>query len=430
MNIVKMGLAAIVSGSLASGCSTDLTVVAANSSKPEVGVLYYLPVGVIRSSVTQVLSGCPKRASPELDVVSSIEASAIYLADPSQSYLVPYTSMNSPFKKTSFAATMYENGTLKSINLAIQDKTSAVLANLGKTAINVARMVVGVPPVPTATLVEKDWCNEKTRVALDKSAEVKGNLKRLRELLLTTPINDRPKIENDIATAEKELAKYQQQLTSVSIYQQKPSFEQRPDWADALEPSADILRRWLSDEGFELYHKQLITRLTIWSEVHAMVASAAPSAGEAGTSTSSALGYRQPGPVVAVFCRRDEPKTSCAAKDAESVVARASFLLPQAGTLSYLALHNGPFDNNTLSAEFSASGTLLSFAYLSEAQLEAATAALATASGSAGGVLGATRSADAVRLQQEVDEEKLKNELLKLKQERAALLSADETQVP
>src|SRR5262249_35282198 len=145
---------------------------------------------------------------------------------------------------------LYENGTLKSINVAIQDRTSAVLANLGKTAINIARMVAGLPPGAGGGKPIKEACNEKTRVALTQNDVLKGQLKDLRNTLLATPVNDRPKIEAEIAKLEKKQAQYLEQLTSTSIYHQKPEFANDTKWSGALAADSSILQKWLSEEAY------------------------------------------------------------------------------------------------------------------------------------------------------------------------------------
>src|SRR5262245_33380905 len=150
---------------LLSGCTTELTVVRADPQTPVAGVLYYMPVGIIESTMSRVLTDCSMTDNgPVLDVETSGDARALDQADTTNAYLLPYESFNTALKKTTFATTLYENGTLKSINVAIQDRTSAVLANLGKTAINIARMVAGLPPGAGGGKPIKEACNEKTRV--------------------------------------------------------------------------------------------------------------------------------------------------------------------------------------------------------------------------------------------------------------------------
>ena len=96
-------------------------------------------------------------------------------------------------------------------------------------------------------------------------------------------------------------------------------------------------------------------------------------------------------------------------------------MLPQAGIPAVLPLVNVAFDSNVLRASFLPSGALSSLDYITEAQAESATAALAEMAGASRQVVQEACNAEIVKLQTRVEELKLQNELFKLRQEQESL---------
>jgi hypothetical protein len=92
-------------------------------------------------------------------------------------------------------------------------------------------------------------------------------------------------------------------------------------------------------------------------------------------SGATALVYREPAHGLLLVCKEraclDRQDGGLAATSEDTLLATVADF-PQLGILAYLPLANGTFQNNAIEASFSASGSLETLKYISNARAEAA----------------------------------------------------------
>lgn len=91
----------------------------------------------------------------QVKVGYSVAVTPRFLPDLDHTYALDYQSMASPLKKTEFDFEKYPNGTLKSINATVEDRTAEVVAKTLRGALDVAAQLGGfalpAAPAPAAT---------------------------------------------------------------------------------------------------------------------------------------------------------------------------------------------------------------------------------------------------------------------------------------
>lgn len=158
------------------------------------GVSYSLPMLQYDLTITRTLAQCEGKAivydakgKPKIkadgsiqlkdvdEIAFSVSATAKEAYVPGETYLVDHTSLGAPTKISSVAMEFHENGTLKSVNLAAEDKTQEVVKNTVSTLVGVASIAAGLP-IGAAPLGSDHVliCSSKTKKALSdlKAAEV------------------------------------------------------------------------------------------------------------------------------------------------------------------------------------------------------------------------------------------------------------------
>lgn len=90
------------------------------------GIAYYLPYSQFETKLTWT-AGCDPDENNALDVTPKVEMTAKTGPDPDGLYVIDYESLNAFTKTSNVKVEFYDNGAIKSINAAADDKTGDIL---------------------------------------------------------------------------------------------------------------------------------------------------------------------------------------------------------------------------------------------------------------------------------------------------------------
>jgi len=148
------------------------------------GWTYYLAQRAFHIEVAATLSACSISEDRRIkaEVVSSAAVSDRLLPDQDAVYVIDASALSGGTKTTSLAVSLFENGTLKSINVGAQDKSADIALNLIKTGLSVAAIASGNPGGAIMLLAgEKAASSEKPNWFSDEKhlckPEVENDLK-------------------------------------------------------------------------------------------------------------------------------------------------------------------------------------------------------------------------------------------------------------
>ena len=441
---------------LSSGCTTRLEATRLGPDHPPGnpvnGIIYYLPQGVIDVVITRTLQACDGR---KMAFNVSAESSVAHEPDFSHPLLIDYEDLNNWMKKTTLKVGLYDDGTLKSLDGDLADRSAQAAGNVGKAVVNVAKIALeAIAPGGPAEKPTEQICNCETLTKLQARKETKAKIEALTADLVTSPDDKRKAIETKIDDAKRYLAILNNFLTTSDTYSKMlPSFSKDGDiWEKQLDPTEDVAMRWLqprtdapkkcpqikqpvsfSGKYFAAASMQMQEMLQVTMKSSPSVQMKKPDAAKnddgksqeaARTTAKGPVFYRQPGPMQLSFIRYipENPENPISDWNRKPVTfGETVHLIPQLSIEAQLPLVNRWLDSNVIKATFQPSGGLSSFEYVTEAQLEAATSILATATDSGLQITQEATSVDTTKLQNRVSELKLENELIELRQKQDEL---------
>jgi hypothetical protein len=110
------------------------------------GWTYYLPDRAFHIDLASTLTACEiKEGIPVVRMATTAAVTDRLVADHSAAFVIDSGTLGWGTKTTSLAVGLYDNGTLKSINAAAQDRTAEIAGNLVKTGLTIASLAGGVP---------------------------------------------------------------------------------------------------------------------------------------------------------------------------------------------------------------------------------------------------------------------------------------------
>jgi hypothetical protein len=138
--------------------------------------MYSLPFTRYKVSVVRTLKKCfvdPSSAQPTLEFDVTVSATALYEPDPSQTFAIDNDSLTSWLKTSQLSIERHDNGMLKSIGAAAEDRTGKVIVNTVSGAIKLAQaaavtMAGGGPAV--RSLCKSDVANKLASLPAKKAA--------------------------------------------------------------------------------------------------------------------------------------------------------------------------------------------------------------------------------------------------------------------
>lgn len=365
------------------GCATELksTRLDTVTHSPSRGVVYYLPKKVIDVDITLQLKDCRVEARENalvfhFEVGRQAEVVARTIADTAYAYIINYEDLATFTKTTAATVELTDAGTLKSLNLKVEDKTAAVLSNVVATTVKIATTVSRVP-VPTSDAIasarqtEERFCGSLAKLALHK-------IRALEQTALSANSDDKSKIAAEI------LAIRRSELTARMFVE----FDPQPH-SDGLKarhfsarayPNQALVDGWISERGM-IYMKDKHPDLFVGSELGSLrteiTTPLLPLAAGLPSASAPGIVYRQNVETEVAICA-----VRCRASDGQLDVPRservysAKHVFPQLGPLAVLPLKNGMFEDNILKADWNDSGGVSRIEFSSSSQAEKASAAL------------------------------------------------------
>jgi len=413
------------------GCtslSTSTDRITADRTQATTGVPYSLPMLQYEVTVTRSLTQCfepgadgKPTATPH--VIFSAKVEAVPKNVPGETYLMDYRALAGYTKITSLAIENYESGTLHSINASAEDRSGQIIEGAVKTAVSIAMMAGGIPPVaaagdvPLTAVPMMLVCAPGTQQLLDAVADRTADLRTANTTLegLTERINllteqarlntisEAGKLEltgpgglieqqraaaRVVATAQTRLSRAQDAVTSTT----------RLRWPRTLNTSAQDVPL----EGDELGRlARLVTRASLVAgenatenecgtdqdaasvvaqcvgsklEVGLALESLSPAGGvtvataeqgvvdPAGTTPARGIFIRPPvrGRLIACQLGRE---SVCTDQSRRVLLRTDDAVVPQFGQLRFLPFRNEMFQNNALSVSLRADGSVEKLEY-------------------------------------------------------------------
>jgi len=180
MTMIKVAVAALAMIPLAA-CSTIQTGAAPGGASAGEGLVYYLPLRTLQIDARFVISDCGARngqAQLVYDVVPVVSTQIV--ADRSRPFAV--TGLDGNVMKTlNFQIAQYDNGTLRSVNAVIEDRTAETITNVLTGA---SRIALGLTGLGTFS-----------------SGETRDSVTWLSDLDDPAKAGDRTRIENEVRAA-------------------------------------------------------------------------------------------------------------------------------------------------------------------------------------------------------------------------------------
>lgn len=413
-------------------------------------------------NIASMITGLGLGVSPRLEVQATADAIQLIAPDTTRAYTLDYEGMQNGLKGTDYSVELYPNGTLKAVNVTIDDQTGTAISSALTGAAKIAAAVGGFPisfPQNASASGFETYANWK-KVNADKPGpckdDVLANIERRDELEAKARINAKEALEGskklEKLDAKRKAALVKQEadkkvldgLTKgspeyliaegslkTSIAQatgaeaeyalEKQRGEERSDAADdvktrlaatkkalthaqttTIRPDAEqltlevrgakeALNNWTTDKmsgactrndliectNMQNLEKELTAYATVYAPSLPKKATPKSAAGPAKASTQlpdpipdpNGIYYRPPLKSQLLVCKGKPCLDGSTVQFANpsNVLLNSPVEVPQLGVLSALPLHNGPFQNNTVTASFNESGALTKATYKSNA---------------------------------------------------------------
>jgi hypothetical protein len=358
---------------LVCGCTTTLTherlIVGAQPSEP--GFSYYLPRQRFTVIATYELRSCPNAGGGALTVSQTAAILETPIADPAEFYSIPLKTLTSGWKTTSLTGSVYENQTLHTFGVTVEDRSGAVVKGALGTALSIARIGGGIPAAEAALPL----CHPEVYKALDRLREGQSKL--------SDPALDEAARAGWVAAISTSKAALQ--ITQTYIFDPTPeSFELQgnPDSAKLFGWFANpTLISNASDSDRASYQRALTTVIRIRDKP------VAPFPVPTGLAGQGII-YREPAAVVTQVCAGP-----CNDADPQ-VLVNLETQVAQFGRYAVIPLTNGVFEKNNIALSFAANGRLDSLTYGTESRFEKIASSILDSATSIEGYLAQKKAAD------------------------------------
>jgi hypothetical protein len=400
--------AALVPLMLSACATTDSDAPPARLNPSAAAIDYALPSVSSKLTVQLVLLQCDQ--GPLATSVFAVVNEAG--ADQQRRHRLSGSALGSALKRRELAVELYEAGTLKSVNAAVEDRTGAVIANvfnLLTSGFGVFRAATAHTATPGASS-----CNEPTRRALQEVQDLEKRIGVLRASALAAAPEKGEAIQKQINNLAARVGTLRSNELSIGLTRPleigtAPGTEKQIRWT-----MADLAKWFATDPVREPCAQHPAFRAdpdkrgcAAETELFAVsyVFTGTPATAEE-AKDRCALGAIAPEDetacartIVVVDPVRAKVKVTAAGpefagKKAGDTLAEAAVLVPQWGRVSYLTLDVGFAGSKNVMMGLSPFGAKTSFQWKSQARAETATAALNTAATAASGFVTAIRAPD------------------------------------
>ena len=406
------------------GCTTQLQVEALKALQekgddhkgPLKGVVYYLPTVEFVIAATWTLAYCEKeRAHAKL----SFEVSDHYVADRTRPFLLDYTELEAFFKHTDVSVSLYSNGTLKSINGNIEDRTGTVVGS----ALALAKSVAQMQPLQTPQNEngETTKCTEKAEKALQSRKKLSPEIEELQRKIVATS-EQNPLTHKSLKRLARLNRKVAAKRAAFATRWAETSFKESFPWTPS--EVQEQKRFFMNDRGRcklfrEAYMPSNLCFQTVLKPHDSTNKKPDSKNNDSGSWASSKnpdkhLIYRIPASATLELRVCDHGTLG-------ELLASRDVQLPQFGVDVALPLVNAAFDQANLVVDFDERGALTNFQYISRAQLEGLTQALAETAKAAKKISETRKGRELKKVQAKTELLKAKAELIKAERDLQAL---------
>lgn len=361
-----------------SGCSTSMNSrPALQDDKNISGAVYSLPMLQFKLDITRSIVSC----SP-VTISTNINVSESYTSDPNATFELDYTGLASGNTVSELDISYYPNGSIKSINVESDDKSSEIINNSFSFIKGIALASAGVPAeVAPAAETQTETCNQRTINAFDQLksskpflvnktkavAKATGEVERLTLVLATVDKPSDVLLEN-IRKANLNLKKAANELDILNKarlpYLALTSSHEKIMWpktGDLLQtsqihkPDKNLKNRWFSESVTKEEADKLLNIHTLIEPLSSSLKS------NKKPTTGKGIYYRIPVESLLSICI-----VNICGADNSLLQKTVRTSIPQLGPVAILPFENKAFQNNYLEAKFTQLGSLSSLAFKSK----------------------------------------------------------------
>lgn len=360
----------------AAGCTTHLDAVRMRTDAvpPVAGAPYFLNFTQFTVTVSRRLRCEDVSKKEPFAVAIAIEVAHAEARDPKRAYVIDLASLQSALKASDVEVEYYDDGTLKSLNAAAEDRSGEVLksavATLGKLAV--AGVAFGAPKAgpPSACSKEvrdaQDAVARLTREIAEKTAQLDNRTVQLERVTTLSaavgkdwPVADRRKFAAEIDAVYQDRVALRHLQDALKAEVQKVTVTSTTTWppdgetfvSDAATiPDLDLatLTGWGANAN-DASSLQAMSRVFLKIEPTGAFGRKDPCGEACKDDAIKGLKYRMPVPGRLVACTTPD----CAA--GERIDSTLS-LISQLGPIFVLSLDSVPFSNRKITATFAQSG--------------------------------------------------------------------------
>ena len=388
--------AAVLLGGCTTSLSSNVTMPGASNALLS-GFTYQLPYAQFDIQSVRRLTACPGVADAD-DYAFSLEVTSTRRFAAGADVTLDYAALSAPTKTTTFSAAQHENGMLRTVNAAADDRTGPVIENVVTGISRIALAGAGVAPsarapaeTPCSILEEATRLEQEIKDAtksvkeartdveeIEAFREARGELNDTRAQQL---VDARRTLRTRSAALAELVERYNRLLEKITI---RSTYL----WPSAPETTEAVLELPPREAAFVL--AALDGRQPLYRQIEPELRIIATLTGPNNRQTSSFtdLNGAHGGPIYVTpaqgrmrLCQTSATVTNpaaCRTVGTPDVLLEQLTNLPQFGRFVELRLSNGPFENNSLTATFREDGSLVEGSFQSQrAAAEAASTTFA-----------------------------------------------------
>lgn len=398
------------------------------SSLPEPSITYNLPDTVAELKLDLLLKSCTGglSAKPKVTVTQTATAS------PHQDHQFTLSGRNlkSFTKKRDVKVLLHEHGSLKSINVTVNDKTPAIIGNI----LKIAATVVGFDA--TAPAKATNGCNDVTNTALDNAKLLQKAITDERKLINESKVSDYEKASQKITVLATELARIQSEYLTITL-KRRFTFNRSNNligiqwknsefakWTDSKDKKASkkfslgVCVYPPGDDRLKSCTASLLENAKAPGPAEISSVVETPKCQATGCMQTIVFRSPKPGVIKTIALNDDFVDVS---KD--QTLDQSALSIAQWGELSYLPLSVGFGGSKTIAMELDAYGKPTSYGWISDARAAEITGSASTVLDNASTTLGTIKGQELKKQQSQITALETQQKLNKLEECRAIIES-------
>lgn len=372
---------------------------------------YKLPASAARIKMDLTLTRC----KPIAEAKAVITVMPVVTPSPHHRFTLDGSQLASFTKKREVDISLYPNGTIKSVNATVADRTGAILVNAIK--------IIGSLAALDSTTRTLGACTGETDKQINRVAAIKGNIQRLRDRLGDKSGADPVATQKQIDAWASEMGRIQSEYLFISVAGEILFPEKKGDVGGIIAWKNSDFRKWFGKSGDETVTNfqlgwcvtaasaKAVTCNTSELNRYALVAQTSDTPAEikceqGENRCATTLVFREPAEAVLTLFAVGNDLVDMG-KDVE--VAQLNLPIAQWGDISYFDFSARFGESKAVSLSFDEYGRRTSFGWKSNARGEEVTAGLQ-------GIADAATTFSTARAGQEVKEQKAEIDALETQQ--------------